>query len=128
MSVLWRASVTCGFVTIAFRGAPGGACKKTQKVHPMRTAEQEAVLRSVRKLVDFWQIQAHELGGIEPPVAAPAPVVAEPARPSYRHPISGETWHGEGSQPEWLKAALTREGYTVEELRMPSTDGPATSG
>lgn len=93
----------------------------------MRTAEQEAVLRSVRKLVDFWQIQAHELGGVEPPVAAPLPAVVEPPRPSYRHPISGETWHGEGSQPEWLKAALTREGYTVEELRMPASDGSAAS-
>lgn len=93
----------------------------------MKTAEQEAVLRSVRKLVDFWQIEAHELGGISPPVAAPLPVVAEPARPTYRHPISGETWLGEGSQPEWLKAALTREGYTVEELRLSVSDDPATS-
>jgi len=93
----------------------------------MKTAEQEAVLRSVRKLIDFWQIEAHELGVIPAPVVAPAPAVAEPARPSYRHPISGETWHGEGSQPDWLKAALTREGYTVEELRVSVTDDPATS-
>jgi len=92
----------------------------------MRTAEQEAVLRSVRKLVDFWQIEAHELGGIAPPVVVPPPAVAEPARPSYRHPISGQTWQGEGSQPEWLKAALTREGYTVEELRLTVSDDPAT--
>mgnify|MGYP000423231529 CR=1 FL=1 len=92
----------------------------------MRTAEQEAVLRSVRKLVDFWQIEAHELGGISPPVVAALPVEAEPVRPSYRHPISGETWHGEGGQPEWLKAALTREGYTVEELRLPVSGDPAT--
>lgn len=91
----------------------------------MRTAEQEAVLRSVRKLVDFWQIEAHELGDIAPPVVVP-PAVAEPARPSYRHPISGETWQGEGSQPEWLKAALTREGYTVQELRLTVSDDPAT--
>lgn len=93
----------------------------------MRTAEQEAVLRSVRKLVDFWQIEAHELAGIVPTVVAPSPVACEPARPSYRHPISGETWQGEGSQPEWLKAALTREGYTVEELRLSVSDDPATS-
>ncbi|OGA84666.1 MAG: hypothetical protein A2711_02770 [Burkholderiales bacterium RIFCSPHIGHO2_01_FULL_63_240] len=93
----------------------------------MRTAEQEAVLRSVRKLVDFWQIEAHELGGIVPPVATPLPTVVEAARPSYRHPISGETWQGEGSQPEWLKVALTREGYTVEELRLSVSDDPATS-
>ena len=84
----------------------------------MKTAEQEAVLRSVRKLIDFWQIQAHELDGIKPVVAAPVTPVREPARPTYRHPISGETWRGDGGQPEWLKAALTREGYTVEELRV----------
>ena len=93
----------------------------------MRTAEQEAVLRSVRKLIDFWQIQAHELGDIPPPVAAPSQATIEVVRPSYRHPISGETWQGEGSQPEWLKAALTREGYTVEELRLSVSDDPATS-
>lgn len=93
----------------------------------MRTAEQEAVLRSVRKLVDFWQIEAHELDGILPPEIQPAPVAVEPARHSYRHPISGETWHGQGGQPEWLKTALTREGYTVEELRVPASADPATS-
>ena len=92
----------------------------------MKTAEQEAVLRSVRKLIDFWQIEAHELGGISPPVATPLPATVEPARPSYRHPISGETWHGEGSQPDWLKAALTREGYTVEDLRLSVSDDPTT--
>lgn len=84
----------------------------------MKTAEQEAVLRSVRKLIDFWQIQAHELEGIKPVEPALVAQVLEPSRPSYRHPISGETWHGDGGQPEWLKAALTREGYTVEELRV----------
>ena len=93
----------------------------------MKTAEQEAVLRSVRKLVDFWQIEAHELDGIEPTVVAPPPAVAQPVRPCYRHPISGETWRGEGSQPEWLKQALTREGYTVQELRLSVSDDPAAS-
>ncbi len=93
----------------------------------MRTAEQEAVLRSVRKLVDFWQIEAHELDGIVPVLAAPLSAEQERLRPRYRHPISGETWCGEGSQPDWLKAALTREGYTVEELRLSVSDDPATS-
>ena len=85
----------------------------------MKTAEQEAVLRSVRKLIDFWQIEAHELGGIEsiPILSPPAPMRS--ARPHYRHPVTGESWDGEGGQPEWLKTALTREGYTVEELRLP---------
>ena len=86
----------------------------------MKTAEQEAVLRSVRKLIDFWQIEAHELSGIEPPLGVPQPTEVRPMRPRYRHPITGETWDGEGGQPDWLKAALTREGYTVEALRLPA--------
>lgn len=91
----------------------------------MKTAEQEAVLRSVRKLVDFWQIEAHELDGIEPLLAVvPQAAAPERVKPRYRHPISGQTWNGEGGQPDWLKAALTREGYTVEELRM--QDEPAS--
>ena len=42
-----------------------------------------------------------------------APAVA----PKYRHPATGLTWDGEGMQPQWLKDALLREGYTVDELR-----------
>jgi DNA-binding protein H-NS len=83
----------------------------------MKTAEQEAILRSVRKLVSFWEITADELDGIP----TPAPVVeAIPVQAvtKYRHPITQETWNGEGSQPQWLREALTREGYTVDELRL----------
>ena len=83
----------------------------------MKTAEQEAKLRSVRKLVSFWQITADELDGIPEPVRVETPI-QPPARPKYRHPITGETWDGEGSQPAWLREALTREGYTVEEVRL----------
>jgi len=85
----------------------------------MRTAEQEAVLRSVRKLVDFWQIEADELV-LDQADRFCAPAPAEPARPRYRHPVSGETWDGEGSQPQWLRHALLKEGYLVEELRLPA--------
>lgn len=90
---------------------------ETRPMSTMRTAEQEAVLRSVRKQIDFWQIQAEELAGIPEPVAAVASVRTAPVH-RYRHPITGETWDGEGGQPAWLREALTREGYTVEELRL----------
>jgi DNA-binding protein H-NS len=86
----------------------------------MRTAEQEAVLRSVRKLVAFWQITADELSGIPEPVKV-VEAVRAPVLPKYRHPITGETWDGEGSQPPWLRDALTREGYTVDEVRIPAS-------
>ena len=85
----------------------------------MLTPEQEAVVRSVRKLIDFWQITPRELGASSRPartLAAPAPVEQKAAK--YRHPRSGETWDGDGSQPDWLRLALTKEGYTVEELRV----------
>ena len=89
----------------------------------MLTPEQEAVVRAVRKLIDFWQITPRELGldartRAATPAPEPAPVVSR--APKYRHPRSGETWDGEGSQPAWLKEALTRQGYTVEELRFDS--------
>ncbi|MDO9237553.1 MAG: H-NS family nucleoid-associated regulatory protein [Aquabacterium sp.] len=91
----------------------------------MKTPEQEAVLRSVRKLMAFWQITEDELGYI------PAPVVIDlPKRPppttKYRHPRTYVTWNGEGPQPPWLREALTREGYTVDELRLPSTEDAAS--
>lgn len=86
----------------------------------MKTAEQEAILRSVRKLVSFWQITAEDLAGIPEPARVETPNKKKlPPSPKYRHPITGETWNGEGGQPQWLKEALTREGYMVEQLRLP---------
>lgn len=87
----------------------------------MRTAEQEAVLRSVRKLIDFWQIEADELAGVPAPEPRPEPTPTAPVH-RYRHPITGQAWDGRGGQPAWLREALTREGYTVEELRLSESD------
>ncbi|MFM2052801.1 MAG: hypothetical protein RL456_838 [Pseudomonadota bacterium] len=77
------------------------------------SAERTAAIRKIRKLMDFWRIEPHELRGravVAAPVEAP-PVVR------YRHPRSGEVWDGQGAQPQWLREALLREGYTVDELR-----------
>jgi DNA-binding protein H-NS len=82
----------------------------------VKTPEQEAAIRSIRKLIDFWQIEPEELVVEGTQAVRPAPVVE--AALKYRHPVSGETWDGQGSQPGWLKQALTREGYTVDELRI----------
>ncbi len=88
------------------------------------TPEQEAVLRSVRKLVDFWQIQAHELKSDLPLKArVVAAVIPQPTGPKYRHPYTGQTWDGAGPQPPWLREALIKEGFTVDELRV-SYDEP----
>ena len=81
------------------------------------TAEQQAVLRSIRQLVDFWQISAHELAS-DTPVQRSVQLPLAPKGPKYRHPITHETWDGEGVQPQWLKDALIKEGYLVDELRI----------
>jgi len=81
------------------------------------------VLRSVRKQIEFWQIAAEELAGIPEPVVVPMPERKAPQH-RYRHPITGETWDGEGGQPVWLRDALTREGYTVEALRLSEPRAP----
>lgn len=45
-----------------------------------------------------------------------------PGRITHRHPVSGETWNGLGSQPQWLRDALLREGYRPSELRVQSPE------
>ena len=75
--------------------------------------EKLAALRTVRKLVEFWDIQPDELRP-GPVVAAPPPA---PRAPRYRHPIHGHTWDGQGEHPQWLRDALLKEGYTVDELK-----------
>ena len=82
---------------------------------PSVPPEKLAAIRTIRKLMDFWLIEPHELRGV-PVRPAPAPAPVQPSV-RYRHPLSGDTWDGQGTQPEWLRAALLREGYTVEELR-----------
>lgn len=93
----------------------------------MMTAEQEAVLRSIKKLLQFWQISPDELGleeseTIVRKVEPPPP----PAGPKYQHPHTGETWDGQGSQPAWIREALTKEGFTVEELRLALPEIPSS--
>ena len=74
--------------------------------------EKLAALRTVRKLVEFWQISPRELREPMPP-APPPPAGAI----RYRHPVSGETWDGQGEHPGWLRDALLKQGYTVDELK-----------
>ena len=79
----------------------------------------------MRQLVEFWNISPQELRGPLPPAPAPAPQGPLPIR--YRHPVGGETWDGQGEHPTWLREALLKQGYTVDELKravgQPAADG-----
>lgn len=82
---------------------------------PVYSPEKIAAIRKIRKLMDFWRITPNEIRVAPKVNPLPVPAPAAPAR--YQHPITGETWDGAGRQPDWLRQALLREGYTVEELR-----------
>jgi DNA-binding protein H-NS len=90
---------------------------------PFTARERAAVIHRIRMLVEFWAITPEELEG----ELAPAPPPCEPAGPAavkYRHPLSGETWDGIGPHPQWLRDALLKEGFTVEQLKpAPSAAG-----
>jgi DNA-binding protein H-NS len=83
--------------------------------------EKLAALRTVRKLVEFWQITPRELREPLPP-APPPPPSSTGIR--YRHPVTGDTWDGQGEHPAWLRDALLKQGYTVDELRRAVADAP----
>jgi len=98
----------------------GAAPREPQASHEALDAsslsprERAAVIHRIRMLMEFWGITPDELEQAEmPPVAAPAAAVTI----KYRHPHSGETWDGVGPHPQWLRDALLKEGFTVEQLR-----------
>ena len=74
-------------------------------------AERIAAIRKIRKLMDFWRISPAELRG------RPVPQPSQVTEIRYRHPVTQQVWDGRGAQPQWLRDALIREGYTVDELR-----------
>ena len=77
-----------------------------------------AVLYRIRMLMEFWGISAEELGeGGAAPTGAGTRAPAAALPPKVRHPVSGETWDGQGPQPQWLRDALLKEGYTPQQLR-----------
>jgi DNA-binding protein H-NS len=75
--------------------------------------EKIAAIRRIRRLMEFWRITPSELRGRPLPVA----YSQEAAPVRYRHPVTLEVWDGCGAQPQWLRDALIKEGYTVDELR-----------
>jgi DNA-binding protein H-NS len=87
--------------------------------------EKLAALLKIRKLMEFWRITPAELTRAPRQEVAPPPPSAMPYR--YRHPRTLLGWDGQGAQPQWLRQALLREGYTVDELRRCAIDNPGMS-
>lgn len=78
-----------------------------------REARRRIVVHQLRQLVQFWDITEIEL---KRPSRPRRSAVSQTVK--YRHPVTGETWSGMGPQPGWLKTALVRDGYRVEDLRV----------
>jgi DNA-binding protein H-NS len=77
-------------------------------------AQRAAVIHRIRTLMEYWSITPEDLERApdhKPNGAALPPEV------KYCHPVSGDTWDGVGPHPEWLRNALLKEGYTVQQLR-----------
>ena len=78
--------------------------------------ERAAVIHKIRTLVEYWGITPEELAQDAPVILAPPPAAAAPCI-KYRHPHTGDTWDGQGTHPQWLRDALLKEGFTVDELK-----------
>lgn len=82
---------------------------------PLSRRERAAVLARIEALMEYWGITVDEL--LAP---TPEPEAAPPAGPlpvKYRHPVTGDTWDGQGAHPDWLRRALLQEGLRVDELK-----------
>ena len=77
--------------------------------------ERAAVIARIEALMEYWGITVADLEGETPDL--PPPAVAPPRTVKYRHPVTGDTWDGDGSHPDWLRSALLKEGYRLDELR-----------
>jgi DNA-binding protein H-NS len=77
--------------------------------------DKAAVINKIRTLMEYWAITPEELE--QPLEYVPAPAFTALPTIKYRHPQSGETWDGSGTHPQWLRDALLKEGFTVEQLK-----------
>lgn len=84
-------------------------------------ALRASALRQARRLVDFYRITTEEL---EQAAGSGAKIEAAvvPAPVKYRHPVTGETWDGQGTHPQWMRQALLSDGYRVADLKVGETE------
>lgn len=96
-------------------------------VAPMALTKREraAVIARIEALMEYWGITVDDLLAPTPqPELAPPPPVA-PGAVKYRHPVTGDTWDGQGPHPDWLRRALLQEGLRVDELKPSPVMPPA---
>lgn len=91
---------------------------------PLSRRERAAVIARIQSLMEYWAITPDDLADDSTAAVAPPPEPV-PAVIKYRHPVSGDTWDGIGPHPDWLRKALLKEGYRVDELRPPPADPAA---
>jgi len=85
--------------------------------------ERAVVLARIEALMEYWGITVDDLLAPTPESeVATAPPGPPPVK--YRHPVTGDTWDGQGPHPDWLRRALLQEGLRVDELK-PATPDPA---
>jgi DNA-binding protein H-NS len=102
-------------------GRREGAGAEPDARQPLRLQgrrERAVVLSRIQALMAYWDIQIADLQDTSLPPQA-TPVAPKPVK--YRHPVTGDTWDGQGPHPDWLRRALLQEGLRVDELR-PSAD------
>ena len=97
-----------------------GVLTDADGARPLTRRERAVVIARSQSLIEFWGITQDELDADTPFVditpRGPLPI-------KYQHPLTGETWDGQGPHPDWLRRALLKEGMRVEELRPPSLPG-----
>lgn len=79
--------------------------------------ERAAVLARIEALMEFWGITVEDLLADTPEPEAPPPPPPGSLPVKYRHPVTGDTWDGQGPHPDWLRRALLQEGLRVDELK-----------
>jgi DNA-binding protein H-NS len=82
---------------------------------PLSKRERAAVLARIQALMEYWGITVDDLLAPTPEPEPAAPAGPRPIK--YRHPVTGETWDGQGPHPDWLRRALLQEGLRVDELK-----------